>query len=386
MSQLLSLSEAAKRLGISREAAYKRVKRGTLRHVKGSDGLMYVRSDDVNTETTGGNDGHRNTKEPTSGANGGSKRPSWDLTSLSALVAIAGALISLIYVSGLFVLWAPIARRYTHDVATSWHAVSLIPKTSVIGHGFISIWFVTILNALLVVVMEVWMLSEDPIGQKLLKAYLWLISIFGLFSSYLIGRYIFGAILGSPPEHFVPEWVPFLSASNSTDTTETPAETFIGMAAGVCIILIVAFFLPRFSRHIHAALEASDNGHPETSPPDAEETNGFIATVGAVFHTARAIWNYRFPRIVSSTNFLKAMAILFTMGFLQAATFAAIAADPPVPRVELIRNEDTNVEGDLLAHAEGFWYVLKPDGEILSIPDDEVHEARVLSQSSSKST
>jgi hypothetical protein len=145
--------------------------------------------------------------------------------------------------------------------------------------------------------------------------------------------------------------------------------------------------VPRLHRHIHAALERSDNSHPIPSPPPdlktqlgrTEKTNGFIATVGA-------IWNYKFPHIVSRNNFLKAIAILFTIGFLQAATFAAIASEPPVPKVELIRNEETNVEGDLLAHTEGFWYVLEPNGEILSIPDDEVHEARVLSHSSSNST
>jgi hypothetical protein len=55
---------------------------------------------------------------------------------LAALVTVVGVTI---YALGLIGLAVPIQRSYTHDFATAWNAVSLMPKTIVVGQG-VRIW------------------------------------------------------------------------------------------------------------------------------------------------------------------------------------------------------------------------------------------------------
>jgi hypothetical protein len=61
------------------------------------------------------------------------RRSWWDyIAGASGLsVAVGG----LIYVLGLFSLWAPIARTQTPDTVAAWQATSLVPKTVVAGLG-----------------------------------------------------------------------------------------------------------------------------------------------------------------------------------------------------------------------------------------------------------
>ena|SRR5215216_1061180 len=157
MSPIFSGSEAAERLRISREAACKRVQRSMLRNVGG------------------------NTNQP--GAKPQGERPSWSLTQLSALVAVAGAVTTMIYASGLFVLWAPIARRYTHDISASWHAVSLMPQVSVIGRGFISVWALSFITAGFMFMLVLLFRSEAPMAKMIVRALGWMNAVLGLFSS-----------------------------------------------------------------------------------------------------------------------------------------------------------------------------------------------------------
>jgi hypothetical protein len=344
MSPIFSGSEAAERLRISREAASKRVQRGMLRHVGG------------------------NSNKP--GAKPQGELPSSSLAQLSALVAVAGAVTTMFYASGLFVLWAPIARRYTHDISASWHAVSLMPQTSVIGRGFISVWVFSIITFLFTSVIVLLVRSEAPMAKMIVRALRWMNAMLGLFFIFVVGRYIFGALRGTPPKNFYPAFLPFGSTSTEPDKPVSTTETFLSLGVGVCLGVVILFLSVRIFRYTHLAFETRDKADSESSPPPTEE-NILVSSI-------KALWNYRLPRIASGSALLKAIAILFTIGFLQATIIAAFAPEPPVPRVELNRKEDTRVEGDLLAHAEGFWYILKLNGDVLAIPDGDVQDARVF--------
>src|SRR5215217_3258309 len=134
--------------------------------------------------------------------------------------------------------------------------------------------------------------------------------------------------------------------------------------------VVILFLAARVYRYTQLAFENTDKADSESSTPPTEE-NIFVAGI-------KALWNYRLTPIASGSASLKAIAILFTIGFLQATIIAAVAYEPPVPKVELTRKEHANVEGDLLAHTDGFWYVLKLNGDVLAIPDGDVQEARVF--------
>jgi hypothetical protein len=74
------------------------------------------------------------------------------LGDLSGLLALFGALV---YMLGILALWFPIFRNYTHDLAGSWYAVSIIPKTTVIGQGLIRLFIpVTIYAALIAIALS----------------------------------------------------------------------------------------------------------------------------------------------------------------------------------------------------------------------------------------
>ncbi len=73
---------------------------------------------------------------------GGDDRPLWGRAvtfgELWAFLAVIGAGT---YIVGLVGLWLPILRTYDQDFATSWYAVSLVPRTVVAGHGVAQLRF-----------------------------------------------------------------------------------------------------------------------------------------------------------------------------------------------------------------------------------------------------
>jgi hypothetical protein len=65
---------------------------------------------------------------------GGGSQRDW-LSTVGQLSAVVAGLAALTYVLGLLVLWVPIARTYTGDLTTAWHAVALVPRPVVAGLG-----------------------------------------------------------------------------------------------------------------------------------------------------------------------------------------------------------------------------------------------------------
>jgi hypothetical protein len=64
-----------------------------------------------------------------------SNSPSNLFNKISTFLTVFAGLATLIYVLGLFTLWGPIAKTYTHDFHMAWHAVSLVPRIVVAGLG-----------------------------------------------------------------------------------------------------------------------------------------------------------------------------------------------------------------------------------------------------------
>ncbi len=55
---------------------------------------------------------------------------------------------------------------------------------------------------------------------------------------------------------------------------------------------------------------------------------------------------------------------------------AAATGSPPLPPVQVAAC--THIEGDLLGHVDGFWYVFDEQGTLVSIPDKDVTEVRIV--------
>jgi hypothetical protein len=76
--------------------------------------------------------------------------------------------------------------------------------------------------------------------------------------------------------------------------------------------------------------------------------------------------------------------LLFAGSFLIGLRWA-IAATPPLPRVVITKQPGgvmeglpTSTEGHLVVHSDGFWHLFEDNGELLSLPDAQVLDIRVL--------
>jgi hypothetical protein len=67
--------------------------------------------------------------------------------------AFLGVLAVAVYCVGIVTLWVPLARTYTSgDYSTAWYAVSLIPRTTVIGKGILLIAFPLLVSMMAILV------------------------------------------------------------------------------------------------------------------------------------------------------------------------------------------------------------------------------------------
>ena len=328
---------------------------------------------------------------------------SWDLGQLSALAAVVGLVTSMTYLLGLYVLWMPLAREYTHDTVTALYSASIVPKTVVVSLGLSRIWIPTLFTAL---VYSAYLLPEEVLSSRVRKAlrrillgailafWVWLavdlirpedlvvvdlfslgrrerIRVFKELSSsnliqfgilYLASAVIFMFTVAKgrkylrlafkrPPEGGSPDE---LASEGNGTTQEGNGTTQLPGSAQ-----------PQRSGTLH---EAEASASPSTQP----------AYVGRLMH---AIEDLRFPDIASRANLLKAIATLFSMSFLLSIIFITTQPQVPVPTVEIDRTHDKNVEGELLAHVEGFWYVADQEkGEIVAVPDGEIETVRVFAK------
>jgi hypothetical protein len=154
---------------------------------------------------------------------GGESKRDW-LSTAGQLSAVLAGLAALTYVLGLLVLWVPIARTYTGDLTTAWHAVSLVPRPVVAGLGvgqLLPVPTLTLVGYAAVVLMfaSVGWYAVDRWGER---AVWWIVGIFavvvvavaGVFTELVgsRGAYPFlGAVAASIAFSFIRRFIPGLS-------------------------------------------------------------------------------------------------------------------------------------------------------------------------------
>jgi hypothetical protein len=84
------------------------------------------------------------------------------------------------------------------------------------------------------------------------------------------------------------------------------------------------------------------------------------------------------PSLRKRNLFFWGTGIIIACSFV-LASLTATFTEPGLPTAEIDGSNDVN--GALLAHTDGFWYVFKYEGEnkghLIAIPDDEVDKVRV---------
>jgi hypothetical protein len=233
----------------------------------------------------------------------------------SALLAVVGVGV---YVLGLLALRVPLSRTYTGDYAASWYAVSLVPRTTVVGQGLVLLGFpllLTLVASLLFVFQQLGVMA---------------------FGSRFAERQAIAFALGL---------------------------TVVALAASAIIILL-APLLPEFS-----VLEWALLGLP-------------AALVWGLAYWTRTIQLSRggwLPEVTSARALWRlAVFGLAPLVFVVAFTIAATRGEPPLSAVQI--DASTRVEGKLLAHVDRFWYVFDEHGTLVAVPNREVTEVRISSR------
>jgi len=207
---------------------------------------------------------------------------------LAALVTVAGATI---YVLGLVGLAIPIYRTFTHDMPTTWYAVTLLPKIVVAGQG-VRIWVQWPLVMTAAMLLIIWLLPAVP---------------------------------------------------------------------GIQFLVLVGFL-------VYVSVHAR-RGH-KLSRIGAFISSGLAGAGGAIVSVG-SVW-------LEEGVQLEFIMALFVGSFLIGLPMT-LAANPPLPKVEISKHAGATMEGDsgaikgyLVAHTDGFWHLLVENNQLLSIPDAHV--------------
>jgi len=113
---------------------------------------------------------------------------------------------------GILALWVPIAKNFTYDLAGSWYAVSIVPKTTVIGQGLIRLFVpVAIYSVLIAVALypdygrrlnsEMWKFALPKIAAfiAILVPLTWMVTLdFVGNEHFVLWEYAVGLISPSP--------------------------------------------------------------------------------------------------------------------------------------------------------------------------------------------
>jgi hypothetical protein len=250
-------------------------------------------------------------------------KTSIDIADVLALVTVAGVAV---YVAGLVGLAIAIRREFTRDLSTAWYVVALIPRTVVAGQG-VRIWLVWPVS--LAVLLLLTALGASMVGRRDLAS---LIPVMGL---------VFGCVLS-------------VLVLRSTRRAQRPMHSAWG-ARHLAVIAAIAGFVGSVmvAKGVHevfvTAIDA-DNLVPDSL--------GRKLIVGAILY------------IVG--------------GFLVALPGAVVIPDP-LPAVRIYRGPDVAcLEGYLVTHTDGFWYLMVGDAgahkELQTIPDTKVSEVRTIGE------
>lgn len=251
---------------------------------------------------------------------------------VAALITVVGAAI---YGLGLIGVAWPIHKRWHNDAATTWYAMSLIPRAVVAGQGMrIFMGFSTLMATLLLI----WWLIVFP-AQRLLSevASNLAATAFGVFALVVLlaggywllrSRHRLGIqwLLGPAPEHPRYRWLIWIT---------------VGIA-------VPTFFFA-----------------------------GRLAAGAMDFQAA-------FPYVTIDVSLLVVAIALTFLASSLLQLIDATAIDPPLPTVEIALSDGTQrvLEGKLLVHIEGVVYFFDEQRNLTSMPDSKISSVRIRKEES----
>jgi hypothetical protein len=253
----------------------------------------------------------------------------------SGLLALMGAMI---YGLGLFALWLYLSRTYQYDFATEWYAISLIPRTAVAGHGIRQLLTPPALALAGYLITVVGYPHIVPSNARRSR-------IFALFEITVSALAIVVSLLG-----FF-QWL----------TQDIPMSSIGWLAFGIWCGIAGSDRLRRWDERL---------SHPRSETHSDQIRSDQTQSIGRAEILIDSIGN-RF-------GVIGLMALLFVVFFVLnlAYTIASPTASAMLPTVQ-VTGGPVSGESKLLAHTDGFWYVVDRNGDLVAIPDDEVQDLRV---------
>jgi hypothetical protein len=283
-----------------------------------------------------------------------------------AVAVIAGVT----YVLGLLALFAPIWRTYGTGPTIAWYATSLVPQTLVAGRGF---WQLVGAPALLgflgYVMWALWKPVINPLREYVNNRW------WGLGNVLII---VF----------------PFVAADTWLNATRLcwTWQELIGFGSRQAVGLKVlwgSLFVYAFYRvymwhksndNTEDSPERAERAHSKDSTGDSEDSKGPDNAEDSkgpddAEDSNKGQSEEQIPHRV--------MLVLILFASIMAwAYYSFTESNPALPRVKVQATDVKDVDGNLLTHRDGFWYVFEDASnnqrKLKAVPDDQVETVSVI--------
>ncbi len=283
-----------------------------------------------------------------------------DIAAVATLITITA---TTIYVLGLMALGYPVYSRITKNSSTALYVVSVVPRTVVAGHGVRFLLGIPLVWTLLFAAF----LSVPQLAHKVVN----------VRSSYVED--------------------PILNQTITTLLNELPvivATIMVLVLLGLHEILSAAglynIFYPYSSLR---ALAGGENPRPASivDPVDPQDYAGerdlleFLAPSLVIANIIGCVGGAVGGLILATEGWswatlFKALMIVIVINFV-ANVLAVISIKPPMPKVKVSRegaDQSKPIEGYLLAHSEGLWYIFDDKCTVLQTIRDDTAVVDVL--------
>jgi hypothetical protein len=284
-------------------------------------------------------DGHQSSRDEYTREHPDPSRKS-SLADLAQASALVTGFVGAIYFLGLVALWMPVARLHTKDFTTALYAVSLAPRTFVAGQGVKNFLGPSLANVLYAAIAFLLLLT--------IASFLW-----------EIGKH---------------SKLAFLQKGGAANA----------MSAGVVVglLMVAVYAIPEqtgFSITGFDFRSAGPGGSVLVSTALVLSLVGGLLGGYFIFRGLDVEEGEYFPHVSNRRAIIKGLIATFIVALL--ASFPAAAAKaPPLPWVEVISTkESNNIEGFLVNHSEGSWYILKNNSQMLVVvKDDQIDKANIF--------
>ncbi len=272
---------------------------------------------------------------------GGTAAEGWSpKTTLDLLTAI-GAAAGFFYALGIVVLAIQLWATYRFDFATTWHAATLVPPNVVLGQGMRVLWYSWFLLPALLFSLFVAARYRDPFPTP---------------SSYAeaqqarerLRQYrLFGPIAAKWP------------------LPKAEKRVLVIFGAWIIVMLVLFGYQALIGQPLAALMGVLRFGV------------SLVTTVvigGVIMHVITQGHQQRLSRLSRS---VRLFAVFYVFALLLVLLSGQLNT-PPLTVVELEKDGVTTERGRLLSHGDGYWHLIaEPDGNIVSIRDEDVSKATV---------